>query len=176
MAQNCLICGIVDGRIPSKKIYEDDTSLAVLDVNGSNPGHCFVIPKAHYPIFEQVPDLEVGRLFTVANKISSAIFQALNVHGTNLFVANGIPAGQTVAHFMINLIPRKDNDGINLQWQPKQLTEEEMSTVELRIKEYADKAGVVDSRKHAAKKPQKAVESSSEEENEYYTRQLNRIP
>lgn len=174
MMQNCLLCGIVDGRIPSKKIYEDDTVLAVLDVNGSNPGHCFIMPKSHYPIFEQVPDLEVGRLFIIANKTSSAIFQGLNVHGTNLFVANGIPAGQTTAHFMINIIPRIDNDGINLQWQPKQLTEEEMSTVELKIKEYADKVGV-ETKKQATKKPER-FEDSSEEESEYYIKQLNRIP
>ena len=142
MAQNCLVCGIIEGRIPSKKIYEDDTALAVLDVNGSNPGHCFVMPKAHYPIFEQVPDFEIEKLFTISNKISSAIFDALKVHGTNLFIANGIPAGQTVAHFLINIIPRKENDGINLQWQPKQLSEEEMSTVELKIKEQMEKVGV----------------------------------
>lgn len=175
MAQNCLVCGIVDGKIPSKKIYEDDIVLAVLDVNGSNPGHCFVMPKTHYSIFEQVPDFEAGRLFITANKISSSIFQGLGVHGTNVFVANGIPAGQTVAHFTINVIPRKENDGINLQWQPKQLTEEEMSTVELTIRNYADKAGVAEPKKQNARKPQKS-EDSSEEENEHYINQLTRVP
>jgi len=176
MAQNCLICGIIEGRIPSKKIYEDDTALAVLDVNGSNPGHCFVMPKIHYPIFEQVPDFEIGKLFSISNKISGAIFDALKVHGTNLFIANGIPAGQTVAHFMINVIPRKENDGINLQWQPKQLSEEEMSTVELKIKEHMDKVGVPQSqsKKQASKKP--LNEDSSEESREYFMRQLTRIP
>lgn len=176
MAKNCLVCGIIEGRIPSKKIYEDDAALAVLDVNGSNPGHCFVMPKAHYSIFEQIPDSEVGKLFTISNKISSAIFDALKVHGTNLFIANGIPAGQTVAHFMINIIPRKENDGINLQWQPKQLSEEEMSTVELKIREQMDKVGVPHSqaKKQAQKKP--LAEDSSEESREYFMRQLTRIP
>lgn len=176
MPQNCLICGIIEGRIPSKKIYEDDIALVVLDVNGSNPGHCFVMPKTHYPIFEQVPDFEVGKLFTISNKISSAIFDALKVHGTNLFIANGIPAGQTVAHFMINVIPRKENDGINLQWQPKQLSEEEMSTVELKIKEQMDKVGVPQStsKKQAQKKTLDV--DSSEESTEYFMRQITRIP
>ncbi|MBI2107933.1 HIT domain-containing protein [Candidatus Woesearchaeota archaeon] len=177
MAQNCIVCGIVEGRIPSKKVYEDDAVLAVLDVNGSTPGHCFVIPKTHYPIIEHVPDFDLGRMFVVSNKISSAIFQALNVHGTNIFVANGIPAGQTVAHFTINVIPRKENDGVNLLWQPKQLTEEEMSTVELKMKEGIDKAGVIEEPKQRSQS--KAAGHSSEdpeEKNEYYIRQMTRIP
>src|SRR3989344_8380612 len=135
--QGCIVCDIVAGRLPSKKVFEDEKVLAVLDVNGANPGHCFVIPKNHYPIIEQVPDEEIGLIFNTANKVSSAIFETLGAQGTNLFVANGIPAGQTVAHFLVNVIPRRENDGINLQWQPKQLDEEEMSTVEIRLKEQA---------------------------------------
>ena len=133
--ENCLLCQIIDGKIPSKKVYEDDFAVVILDVNGANAGHCFVIPKNHYPIIEQVPDSEVAKLFNLSNRISSSIFENLGVQGTNLFVTNGVPAGQTVAHFMVHVIPRKENDDINLQWQPKQLTEEEMSTVELKIKE-----------------------------------------
>ena len=71
--ETCLICQIVANKVPAYKIYEDDLTLAILDVNGANPGHCFVIPKNHYPIIEQVPDQELANLFTVTNKISSAI-------------------------------------------------------------------------------------------------------
>jgi len=134
----CLVCQIVDGKIPSKKIYEDDDILAILDVNGANPGHCFVMPKRHHTIFEQIPDQEVSRLFKVSNKVSSAIFESLNAHGTNIFIANGIPAGQTVAHFMIHVIPRTEGDGINLQWKPKQMEVEEISTIEVKLKDAAE--------------------------------------
>ena len=54
--ESCLLCQIIGNKIPSYKVYEDDLTLAVLDVNGANPGHCFVMPKEHYPIIEQVPD------------------------------------------------------------------------------------------------------------------------
>ena len=172
----CIICQIIGNNIPSKKVYEDDKVLAVLDVNGANPGHCFIMPKNHYPIIEQVPDVEIGRLFQVSNKISSAIFESLGAQGTNIFVANGIPAGQTVAHFTINVIPRKDNDGINLQWQSKQLSEEEMSTVELKLKEQTKNMGHFEMEE---KKPriqaQKPVMLSDEEE-EYLSRQMRRLP
>ena len=172
----CVVCQIISGNVPSKKVYEDELVMAVLDVNGANPGHCFVMPKNHYPIIEQVPDSEIGRLFQVSNKMSSAIFESLGAQGTNIFVANGIPEGQTVAHFTINVIPRKENDGVNLQWQPKQLSEEEMSTVELKLKEQTKNIG------HFEKEEKKAKISApkplvlSDEEEEYFSRQMRRLP
>ncbi|MBI2656262.1 HIT family protein [Candidatus Woesearchaeota archaeon] len=174
--ESCIVCQIVSNNIPSKKVYEDELVMAVLDVNGSNAGHCFVIPKSHYAIIEQVPDIEIGRLFQVSNKISSAIFESLGAQGTNIFVANGIPAGQTVAHFTINVIPRKENDGINLQWQPKQLSEEEMSTVELKLKEQTKNIGHFEKeeRKPRIQAPKPVI--MSDEEEEYFGRQMRRLP
>ena len=172
----CVVCQIITGNIPSKKVYEDELVMAVLDVNGANAGHCFVMPKNHYPIIEQVPDIEIGRLFQASNKISSAIFESLGAQGTNIFVANGVPAGQTVAHFTINVIPRKDNDGINLQWQPKQLSEEEISTVELKLKEQTKNIGHFEKeeRKPRVQAPKHAA--LSEDEEEYFSRQMRRLP
>ena len=174
--ESCILCQIVKGVVPSEKVYEDEEILAFLDVNGANQGHCFVIPKEHYPIFEQVPDQLVTKLFTISNKISSAIFESLDVQGTNIFITNGISAGQKVAHFMINIIPRKENDGINLQWKPKQLSEEEMSTVELKLKEECANVGRFETE---AKKPEKIearkTEPTSGEDN-YLIKSLRRIP
>ncbi len=172
----CLVCQIVENKIPSKKIYEDDLIMAVLDINGALAGHCFVMPKNHYSIIEQVPDREIGLLFQVSNKISSSIFESLGAQGTNIFVANGIPAGQTVAHFTINVIPRKENDGINLQWQPKQLSEEEISTVELKLKEQTKNIGYFEKEE---KKPKVQIPKHvalSEEEEEYFDKQMRRLP
>lgn len=174
--ESCIICQIVGNKIPSKRVYEDELVMAILDVNGSNQGHCFVMPKNHYSIIEQVPDIEIGRLFQVSNKISSAIFESLGVQGTNIFVANGVPAGQTVAHFTINVIPRKENDGINLQWQPKQLSEEEMSTVELKLKEQTKNIGHFEKeeKKPRLQAPKPVV--LSDEEEEYFSKQMRRLP
>ncbi len=172
----CLVCQIVENKIPSKKIYEDDLVMAVLDVNGAVPGHSFVIPKNHYQIIEQVPDKEIGRLFQVSNKISSAIFESLGAQGTNVFVANGIPAGQTIAHFTINVIPRKENDGINLQWQPKQLSEEEMSTVELKLKEQTKNIGHFEKEEKKTKVQAPKHVALSEEEEKYFNKQMRRLP
>lgn len=174
--ESCIICQIVGNKIPSKKIYEDELVMAIMDVNGANPGHCFVMPKNHYQIIEQVPDIEIGKLFQVSNKISSAIFESLGAQGTNIFVANGIPAGQTVAHFTINVIPRKENDGVNLQWQPKQLSEEEMSTVELKLKEHTKNVGHFEKEVKKAKIESPKTQFLSDEEEEYFLRQMRRLP
>ena len=178
--ESCLICQIAGNNIPSYKIYEDDTALAVLDVNGSNPGHCFVMPKNHYPIIEQVPDTELAHLFSVANRISSSLFERLKAQGTNVFVTNGIPGGQTVAHFTINVIPRKENDGINLQWKPKQLTEEEMSTVKLKLKEQIKNVGVgkieKTERPATAIKRAEQMHISDDDEDDYFAKQIRRVP
>lgn len=176
--ENCLICKIVDGKIPSKKIYEDDDCIAILDINGANPGHTFIIPKEHYPILEKVPDQLAGRLFSISNKVSSAIFDTLNIQGTNIFVSNGIAAGQKVAHFMINVIPRNENDNVNLQWPPKQLSEEEMSTVELKLKESSKNIGHFEKeepKKQPTPKPVQQEETIEGEEN-YLIKQLDRKP
>ncbi|MBR9699886.1 HIT domain-containing protein [Candidatus Woesearchaeota archaeon] len=170
---DCVICKIIKGEVPAKKIYEDDDILAFLDVNGAAEGHTFVVPKHHYPIFEQVPDPLVGRLFSVSNKISTALFETLNVQGTNLFVTNGVSAGQSVAHFVINIIPRKEGDGINLQWQTRQLSEEEMSTVELKLKDGAAHVGVTES-EDVIEKPIEKRKVVSGREEDYLWRSVNK--
>ena len=177
--ESCILCQIVNNSIPSYRIYEDEATIAVLDVNGSAVGHTFVIPKNHYPIIEQVPNEELGHHFVVANRVSSAIFENLKVQGTNIFVANGIPAGQKIAHFMINVVPRKQNDSINLEWKPKQLTEEEISTVELKLKDQIKETGIIKPEKDqnpkvfAEKKEKMAI---TDDEDDYFMRQIRRIP
>ncbi len=172
----CLLCQIIDGTIPSHLIYEDDLCIAILDVNGAMLGHTFVIPKNHSPIMEQVPDQELSHLFTVANKISSALFEKLRViQGTNIYVSNGVPAGQRVAHFMIHVIPRMDKDGINLQWQPKQVPDEEMATVELKLKEQLKNTAVAKITQNVQEEPARPS-FDSDDEDDYFTRQMQRIP
>ena len=173
--QDCILCQIIDGKVPSKKLYEDEEVVAVLDVNGANIGHSFVMPKEHHTILEQVPDDLVGKLFQVANKISSAIFETLQVQGTNIFVTNGLAAGQVTPHFMVNVIPRNENDGINLVWEPKKLSEEDMSTLELQIKTSTENVGFEKGEKPKQNLEKKQPETISGEDN-YKLKQLDKVP
>ncbi len=111
--KNCVFCHIVSGDIQSKKVYEDEECVAILDINPANPGHMLLLPKKHYSILPQVPEYTVAHLFKVAKGLSRAALKALNCQGTNFFVANGVAAGQKAPHFMIHIIPREEKDSLD---------------------------------------------------------------
>jgi len=169
----CEICNIIKNK--ENIIYEDKEIVAFLSKTPSVLGHVIVTTKQHYPIMENIPDYIVGLLFKVVNKIAIAIFETLKAEGTNIIINNGIEAGQKKPHFTVNIIPRRTNDNLNFQWKPKQLNEEEMSTIELKLKEGAKDIGAFEKEKKEPVKIEKKVEKISEE-NSYLTRQLERIP
>lgn len=110
--KNCIFCHIISGKVQSKKIYEDDKAMVILDINPANPGHLLLIPKEHQVIMPQLPDAVVGHMFMLSKHLSQACLKALKCQGTNIFVANGAIAGQKAPHFMIHIIPRKEKDGL----------------------------------------------------------------
>jgi len=139
---DCLFCNTVEGTTKLEKLYEDKELVAVIHPRPAVPGHIIVFPKKHYPILEQIPDYELAHLFNVVNKISIAVFEGVKSQGTNILIQNGVAAGQEIPHVTIHIIPRKEGDGMDFQWKPKQLSQEEMSTVELKVtKAVADMGG-----------------------------------
>jgi len=173
----CALCEEI--KSGKNKIYEDDKVYAIIHPKPASPGHIILFPKKHYQIFEQIPDFEAAYLFETANKLSTAVFESLKVQGTNIIIQNGVASGQSIPHVSLHIIPRKENDGINFQWNPKQLNEEEMSTVELMLKEEAEKIGGFE--KEEKKEPikietkTKKIKSPSKGEN-YLIKQIERIP
>jgi len=113
--QQCIFCHIATGKIPAKKVYEDDKVTAVLDINPSSPGHILVIPKEHVAIMPQMSEDLVAYLGMIAKQLSHALIRALKVEGTSIFVANGVAAGQRAPHFLLHVIPRRPDDNIALQ-------------------------------------------------------------
>ncbi|MFH0876135.1 MAG: HIT family protein [archaeon] len=173
---DCKICEFINNK--ENIIYEDELVYAMIPEKPLTLGHIWVVPKKHYPIIEQVPDFEIAPLFRIANKLSSILFETLKIQGTNIIVQNGIAAGQQYAHFIVNIIPRRENDGLKLEWTPKQISEEEMSTAELKLKEQSRNVG--DFIKETPKETialghKKEILDYSDEEN-YLIRQLHRIP
>ena len=121
--QNCIFCQIIEGKVNSKKIYEDDKCLAILDINPANPGHVLLMPKEHYAIMPVMPEDIIRHLFMIAKQMSAALLKALQAQGTDIFVANGAAAGQKAQHFMLHVIPRMENDGVNLNLTPGKVDE-----------------------------------------------------
>ncbi|MFH1275527.1 MAG: HIT domain-containing protein [Candidatus Woesearchaeota archaeon] len=110
--KQCVFCQIIDGKVPSKKLYEDDHCIVVLDINPATRGHLLVLPKDHYAIMPQIPEKLIGHMFNVCKNLSKLLLKSLRVDGTTIFIANGLVAGQKAQHFMIHIIPRKENDAI----------------------------------------------------------------
>lgn len=133
--KQCIFCQIISGRVQSKKIFEDELSLGILDINPSNPGHVLLLPKEHYSIMPQIPENEIIHLFQVTKSLSNAVLRALEIQGTNIIVANGVAAGQRAQHFMIHIIPRKENDGLKFELPQKTMQLDELEEVRKKLVE-----------------------------------------
>lgn len=173
---DCKICEFIKNK--ENILYEDEVVYAMLPEKPTALGHVLLIPKKHYPIIEQVPDYELAPLFKVANKLSSVLFETLKIQGTNIIVQNGLASGQKYAHFLVNIIPRTENDNLKLEWKPKQTSEEEMSTAELKLKDQTKNIGgfikETPSGEISLSQKKEVIDYSSEEN--YLIKQLHRIP
>ena len=101
-----VFCRIIEGEIPSTKVYEDDDVLAILDISQTTRGHTLVMPKAHYDSILSCPADLVMKVYAVARRIGQAEVSLLGAKGVNILTNAGELAGQTVPHFHVHVIPR----------------------------------------------------------------------
>ncbi len=114
---NCIFCKILKGEIPSKKVYEDDDFMAILDVAPATKGHVLILPKEHAATLCDLSDDKASKILILAKKIIKAMMQVHNFTSYNLIQNNGKLSGQTVGHFHLHLIPRYSVDEVGL-WSP----------------------------------------------------------
>lgn len=158
----CELCEIIKSK--TNILFEDEKVVVALAPKPATIGHILVMPKEHFPILEQVPDFTISELFIKANKVSIGLFESLKIEGTNIIVQNGTGAGQSYPHCVVQVIPRVTNDGMNLLWKPKQLSEEEMATVELKIKDETKFIGEFEKEKPTPKEVKETPKVTKEEE------------
>jgi histidine triad (HIT) family protein len=163
--------------IKDKILFEDARVSVILSPEPASPGHTLVIPKENKIIMEQMDDELLGYCFSVANKVSMFLFEKLKAEGTNIIVQNGLAAGQTEPHFIIHIIPRKENDGINLQWKTKQASDSELSDAAMQLGngliEKKEKPVEIVKEEIPIVKDEKAAEIVRDN---YMIKQLRRIP
>ncbi|MBI4173906.1 MAG: HIT domain-containing protein [Candidatus Aenigmarchaeota archaeon] len=111
MPEDCIFCKILDGSIPAKRVYEDDATIAFLDINPRNPGHTLVVLKRHAEAIADMRVDETGRLFEAVKKVADAAKEAARADGISICQNNGKAAGQVVAHVHVHVIPRFNNEG-----------------------------------------------------------------
>ncbi len=112
----CIFCKIRDGQIPSTRVYEDEKTLAFMDINPINDGHLLVIPKAHAETIYDIPPEDFAAVTRTTKKMAEAIRRSLQPEGLHLLQANGQAAFQSVPHFHLHLIPRWKGDGKGFNW------------------------------------------------------------
>ncbi len=116
---DCIFCQIVGGAVPCFKLREDDLTLAFMDIHPVNPGHALVIAKAHHADLFALPEALLAACALSAKAVASALSKTLAPDGLNLVQANGPGAAQSVAHFHIHVLPRREGDGVSINWALK---------------------------------------------------------
>lgn len=164
--QQCIFCQIVSGAIPSRKVYEDELVLAILDIRPASPGHILIMPKQHVMAMPQLPAGTVARLGMTVKVLSKVLLQTFQCTGTSLFVANGAAAGQRVPHFMMHLIPRQDDDGLPFQLDEQEVTDDFLRKLRLKLtgKQIEGKAEPAEREEEAEESAEGAPDEEFEEE------------
>jgi len=173
----CVICD----KIKEKKalvVYEDDNLVAILPTKPAVPGHVKIMPKQHYTKLEEMSDELVEELFFLSNFASSSAFEAMRAHGTNIIM------NESDNHLTVDVIPRKEGDGMNFLWKPKQMTPEELDSIHSKIKDKAFVIGNKENKKEEEKpvvllpedKKEEVIQIPKEDKTNYLIKQLTKIP
>jgi len=132
--ENCIFCKIANGEIPAATLYEDADFRVILDLGPASKGHALILPKTHAANIYELSDELAAKAMVLAKKMATVMTEALECDGFNIVQNNGEPAGQTVFHFHMHLIPRYKNDEVGLTWTPGELTEEDKKEILAKVK------------------------------------------
>ena len=116
---DCIFCRIIAGQIPSTRVFEDEHTLAFMDIGHVNPGHTLVTVKKHADSLYALDDVQAAAVARTSTRVARAIRDAFAPAGLSVYQANGKAAGQTVFHYHVHLLPRHEADGMELTWPVK---------------------------------------------------------
>ena len=131
---DCIFCKIANGEIPSATLYEDEDFRVILDLGPASKGHALILPKAHAATIYEISDDMAAKAMILAKKMATKMTEALKCDGFNIVQNNGEPAGQTVFHFHMHLIPRYEGDQVGITWKPGTLTDEVKNEILEKLK------------------------------------------
>ena len=134
-APDCVFCKIVAKTIPATIVHEDEATIAFMDIGQVNPGHVLVAAKSHAENIYALDDDAAAAVFRSAAKVARAVRDAFSPPGLSVYQANGKPAGQTVFHFHLHLVPRHDGDGMALAWPVKNPPREALEACAAKIRD-----------------------------------------
>ena len=130
----CTFCSIVAGNSSAQRVYEDETTLAVLDTEPATRGHTLVIPKLHRGTITEMQESLAGQVFKTVHRVASALEAAYRLDGISIHQSNGDAAGQDVGHAHVHVIPRYDDDDVDLEWASQPVEPSTRETVATTIR------------------------------------------
>lgn len=110
---DCIFCKIAAGEVPGRKVFEDEHTLAFLDIAGDVDGHILVIPKRHVKNILDCDGETLTQVMRTVKRVADHLTKNCGYDGVNLLNASGEGAGQSVPHLHIHIVPRKAGDGID---------------------------------------------------------------
>ena len=138
MSEDCIFCRIVSKRAGAVVVFEDEHSLAFLDIHPLNPGHTLVVPKKHYPNMAEMPPEEVGRVFVFVARVMRGVMKASKADGINIGQSNGRAASQEVFHMHVHIIPRFNHEMMSGFPNRKETHRAELDAIGRKIKAAID--------------------------------------
>jgi len=127
--QECIFCKIAKGDIPAKKVFEDNETVAFLDINPANPGHSLVMPKKHSENIFDVAEGDLHKAMSVVKDIATKLKDNMNASGINVVQNNGRPAGQLVSHIHFHVIPRFPEDNVIISYKRLHMEEKDLDEI-----------------------------------------------
>jgi histidine triad (HIT) family protein len=132
--EDCIFCKVLAGEIPGERVYEDEHTVAVMDINPWTRGHAVVFPRKHAANLFEIDEEELGRVAVAAKRLATKIRDTLGCDGVNLLQSNGRAAWQTIFHLHVHVIPRYDGDPLELPTRPQPAKPEELAEVAAEIR------------------------------------------
>jgi histidine triad (HIT) family protein len=134
VADDCIFCKIVAGELPAERVDEDEHTIAFMDINPWTRGHALVIPRNHSKDLLEIEDGDLARTTAAARRLAARMKDKLGADGVNLLNACGPAAWQTVFHFHIHVIPRYEDDPLQLPVRPQQAEPGQLAEVAAQLR------------------------------------------
>jgi histidine triad (HIT) family protein len=131
----CIFCAIIEGRAPAEVVFEDEETMAFMDLHPANPGHTLVVPKKHVPNIYTLDDETGAAVLRTTVRVAKAVKAALQPEGVSLLQTNEPAGGQSVFHFHIHVIPRWLGDGLHPTRPPTKRSSRPLHEIATQIKE-----------------------------------------
>jgi histidine triad (HIT) family protein len=131
---DCLFCRIAAGELQAEIVQEDEHTVAFMDINPWTRGHALVIPRRHSRNLYNIDDGDLHRTAAASKRLAERMRDRLGCDGVNLLNACEPAAWQSVFHFHIHVIPRYEDDPLQLPTRPREADQEELARVAAELR------------------------------------------